>query len=63
MNTAKIKCNGCGSFFIPTEMDHLPFFMCNCGFMNENPTFNKFGYHSKFEGRQDWWTHSRNTSL
>ena len=54
-----VKCWSCGSVFVPTEMNHLPNFLCECGALNSNPFFNKKGFGDRFNGRSDWWSHSR----
>lgn len=56
----KINCWKCNRLFTPTEMDHVPFFLCSCGAMNRNLVFNKFGYGTSIVGRQNNWTWKRN---
>ena len=55
-----ISCWSCGSVFVPSEMDHVPFFRCVCGAMVDNPVFGRKGFGRRFKGGRDWHTHSRN---
>lgn len=55
-----VKCWNCDSVFVPSEMDHVPFFLCKCSAMNPNPVFGRKGFGRRFSGNRDWHTHSRN---
>lgn len=55
-----VKCWNCGSVFVPTEMDHVPNFLCNCGALNSNPFFGRKGFGRRYKDSKDWHTHSRN---